>query len=145
MGLGKTVEIAALVLSRPAPSLQMTGVTTADGLFVSRLACCLLVCAVLAVPSTHMLQYQQVYLLMDNGYQAFWNTCDEHVQSLCEPAPKSLEANVLFMGANYLAPALKVAAEITSNTLPPQLGDAVQCPLLICSRGPRCQQLSNGT
>ncbi len=64
MGLGKTVEIAALVLSRPAPSLQISAVTTADGLFVSRLACCLLVCAVLAVPSTHMLQYQQVYLLM---------------------------------------------------------------------------------
>ena len=36
MGLGKTVEIAALILSRPAPPLQSEHNTTADGLLISR-------------------------------------------------------------------------------------------------------------
>lgn len=36
MGLGKTVEIAALILSRPAPALQTVHQTTADGLLISR-------------------------------------------------------------------------------------------------------------
>lgn len=36
MGLGKTVEIAALILSRPAPPLQPAHQTTADGLLISR-------------------------------------------------------------------------------------------------------------
>lgn len=36
MGLGKTVEIAALILSRPAPPLQTAHQTTADGLLISR-------------------------------------------------------------------------------------------------------------
>ena len=36
MGLGKTVEIAALILSRPAPPLQSGHKTTADGLLLSR-------------------------------------------------------------------------------------------------------------
>ncbi len=36
MGLGKTVEVAALVLSHPAPPLQSTHKTTADGLIASR-------------------------------------------------------------------------------------------------------------
>ncbi len=35
MGLGKTVEVRALVLSHPAPSLQ-PACTTADGLLLSR-------------------------------------------------------------------------------------------------------------
>ena len=48
----------------------------------------------------------------DNGYQAFWNTCNEHIHALCEPAPGSLEANFLCGGANYLAPALKAAAQV---------------------------------
>ena len=36
MGLGKTVEVAALVLSHPAPPVQSTRETTGDGLIVSR-------------------------------------------------------------------------------------------------------------
>ena len=36
MGLGKTVEVAALVLSHPAPPLQSTPETTAEGLIVSK-------------------------------------------------------------------------------------------------------------
>ncbi len=49
MGLGKTVEIAALVLSNPAPPpLQTEDETTAEGLIVSRcmplLAACLRPC-----------------------------------------------------------------------------------------------------
>lgn len=39
MGLGKTVEIAALMLSRPAPELQPAHQTTSDGLLVSRYSC----------------------------------------------------------------------------------------------------------
>lgn len=35
MGLGKTVEVAALVLSHPAPPLMPEGIFTADGLLVS--------------------------------------------------------------------------------------------------------------
>ena len=38
MGLGKTVEVTALLLSNPAPALQPEQETTADGLVVSR--CC---------------------------------------------------------------------------------------------------------
>ncbi|KAL3157879.1 hypothetical protein ABBQ32_012289 [Trebouxia sp. C0010 RCD-2024] len=44
MGLGKTVEIAALMLSRPAPELQPAHQTTSDGLLVSRAT--LVVCPV---------------------------------------------------------------------------------------------------
>ncbi|DBB09876.1 TPA: hypothetical protein ACH3X3_001489 [Trebouxia sp. C0006] len=44
MGLGKTVEVAALVLSHPAPPLQSTHKTTADGLIASRAT--LVVCPV---------------------------------------------------------------------------------------------------
>ena len=40
MGLGKTVEIAALVLSCPAPPLQAKHELTADGLLISRYALC---------------------------------------------------------------------------------------------------------
>lgn len=36
MGLGKTVEVAALVLSRPAPPLQSNQEMTADGQLISR-------------------------------------------------------------------------------------------------------------
>jgi len=36
MGLGKTVEVAALVLSHPAAPLQSTRETTRDGLIASR-------------------------------------------------------------------------------------------------------------
>ena len=36
MGLGKTVEVAALVLSHPMPALQLQQETTADGLLISR-------------------------------------------------------------------------------------------------------------
>ncbi|KAL0037370.1 hypothetical protein WJX79_004318 [Trebouxia sp. C0005] len=44
MGLGKTVEVAALVLSHPAPPVQSTRETTGDGLIVSRAT--LVVCPV---------------------------------------------------------------------------------------------------
>lgn len=43
--------------------------------------------------------------------EAFWNVAGDHLTEMFEPKPGSLEANVLFCGANYLAVAMKVAAK----------------------------------
>lgn len=44
------------------------------------------------------------------AYEAFWNVAGDELHEMFEPKPGSLEANILFYGANYLAGALEVAA-----------------------------------
>lgn len=43
-------------------------------------------------------------------HEAFWNVTGDHLYKMFEPKPGSLEANILFCGANYLAGALEIAA-----------------------------------
>lgn len=45
------------------------------------------------------------------AYEAFWNVAGDELYKMFEPKPGSLEANILFSGANYLAGAMEVAAQ----------------------------------
>ena len=44
--------------------------------------------------------------------EAFFSVCFNEIERMFEPKPKSQEANILIMGANYLCEPLRVAAEI---------------------------------
>ncbi len=45
------------------------------------------------------------------SHEAFWNVAGDHLEESFEPEPHSLEANVLFGGANFMVEALEVAAQ----------------------------------
>lgn len=45
------------------------------------------------------------------AYEAFWNVAGDELYKMFQPKPGSLEANILFSGANYLAGAMEVAAQ----------------------------------
>lgn len=45
------------------------------------------------------------------AHEAFWNVAGDELAKMFEPKPGSLEANVLFCGANYLVGAMEAAAQ----------------------------------
>ena len=65
--------------------------------------------------SKYELVMKQNGILYDNEddlYQAFHHNCWDDIEKKFEPIPFSQEANILMMGANYLADPLRIAAEI---------------------------------